>query len=93
MFAGFRSRWTTPRSWAWWTARASVRTSSAASRGGWGSPFKSVGERSAFDQFQGEERLAVVFADLEDLDDVRVLELGGRGGLGPEASQVGRGPA
>ena len=33
MLLGFRSRCRTPRSWAWWTARASPATSPAAARG------------------------------------------------------------
>ena len=39
MFAGLRSRWTIPFSWAVWTARASVSTRPAASRAGWGLPW------------------------------------------------------
>src|SRR5262249_25039823 len=30
MLAGLRSRWTTPRSWAWWMARASTANRAAA---------------------------------------------------------------
>ena len=65
-----------------------MRTSSAASRGRLRLALEAVGERAAFDQFQGEERLAVVLADLEDLDDVRVLQLGGGRRLGPEPGEL-----
>ena len=79
--AGFRSRWRIPCSWAKCIARARLAQSSAAARGGRGLPPSLRSSESALDEFEREERLAVVLADVVDLDDVRMLELGDRLGL------------
>src|SRR5262249_47525115 len=46
-------------------------------------------EVAAVDVLQGQEGAAIVFADLEDLDDVGVLEPGHRLRLDPCAGQLG----
>ena len=55
---------------------------------GWGVPVQSIVEVPSFEQLQRYERQAVHFADVVDLHDVRVPELGDRLGLDPEAGQV-----
>ena len=45
-------------------------------------------ERSAVDEFEREERQPILFADVVDLDDVRMLEGGDRLGLDVEAGQL-----
>jgi hypothetical protein len=49
------------------------------------------GQRPAFEEFHAEELLAVVFADLVDRDDVRVVQVGRRLGFGLEALEFGFG--
>ena len=87
MLAGFRSRWTMPRSWAACMARARVSTRPAASRAGQRRAVQSLRQAAAGAVFQGEERQAVVLADLVDLDDVGMLQAGDGLGLGAEAVQ------
>ena len=48
---------------------------------------QAIGQRAALDQFEREERLAFVLADLEDLNDIRMLKLGGGGGLGSKSRE------
>ena len=48
-----------------------------------------LGQAAAGDVFEREEGLAVVFADLVDLDDVGMLQLGHGHGLAAEPRQVG----
>ena len=51
-----------------------------------------LGQAAPLDELQGEVREPGVLADLVDLDDARVLELGDRLGLGPEPRElIGRG--
>ena len=51
-----------------------------------------LGQATTLDELQGEVRKPGVLADLVDLDDARVLELGDRPGLGPEPRElIGRG--
>src|SRR3954463_3941588 len=79
MFAGFKSRWTMPCSWAWWTASASWRISSAGpggaggrlgrARGGGAAAADRAAPPSAGDIFQGEKRPAVALAHLVHLHD------------------------
>src|SRR5262245_34494225 len=45
-------------------------------------------QAAAFDVFEGDERPAVALADLVDLDDVRMLELGDGFGLATEAAAL-----
>ena len=44
-----------------------------------------LGQRRALEQFHGDEQHAVVFADLVDLTDVRMVDRRGRARLAPEA--------
>jgi len=53
---------------------------------------QAIVERFAFEKLDGQKRDAAVLADLEDVDDVFVLELGGGAGLAHEAV-LGRGVA
>ena len=78
MFAGLRSRWTMPCSWAWCMARASVSTRRPPSRAGQWRPVERVLRGCRRRRTPGEVRLAVVLADLVDLHDVGVLQAGRR---------------
>src|SRR5205807_9527016 len=49
-----------------------------------------VGKAAALNALLGDIGLAGLLANLVDLHDVRVIELGTRLGLGPKASQAGR---
>ena len=57
-FAGFRSRWTMPCSWAWCTARASVSTSAAACARRLRRLAQPVAQAGPGDELQGEEAAA-----------------------------------
>ena len=59
---------------------------------GWGVPVQSIVEVSPVEILQRDERHAVHFADVVDLHDVRVPELGDRLGLDPEAGQLTSAP-
>ena len=74
--AGFRSRWMMLRRCASRMARASSRTISAASRGRLRLSADLVREAAAGDELEREIRQSVMLADLVDLDDPRMLELG-----------------
>jgi hypothetical protein len=50
-----------------------------------GTPLEERGERLALDVLHGDERLAVLVAELEDRDDVAVLQLAGRPRLARKA--------
>ena len=52
------------------------------------SPSSLLGQAAAVHELQREEGLAVVLADLVDLDDVGVLQAGDGLGLGAEAGQL-----
>ena len=69
-------------------ARARAATNRAASRGGNGRAGQFAVEAAAGAELQGEEGLALVFADLVDLYDVRVMQPGDGFRLGAEAGQV-----
>src|SRR5262249_14353157 len=90
MLAGLRSRCTMPCWWAACTARAAVSVRRAAWLGGCGMPPKSLGQAAAGHEVQRKRGQAVVFADLVNLDDRRVLEPGRRLRLGAEAGQLVR---
>ena len=55
---------------------------------GCGVPVQSSCEVPSVEKLQRDERHAVHFADVVDLHDVRVPELGDRLGLDPEAGQL-----
>ena len=69
------------------TPRASASTSVAARRAGQGVPSSRRSRLPPGDVLQLEERQAVGLADVVDLDDVGVLELGDGLGLGEEADR------
>ena len=46
------------------------------------------GQVSSFDQLHAEVRLIVLLADLVDRDDVRVVKVGDRLGIVPEAPEI-----
>ena len=77
-----------PRRWAAWIARASIATSSAARRAGWGVPSMLPGQALPLDEFERQVRPPVVLADLVDLHDVRMLEPGDRLRLAAEAVEL-----
>ena len=79
--AGFRSRWMIPASWATCTAWARV-TSAGGLAGRLRRSGQRLGEAAAIEQFEREERPAVLLADVVDLDDVRMPQAGDRLGLG-----------
>ena len=76
MFAGVRSRWTTPRAWACASAAATgaqyLRASSQSSV----RPRDHRVEGFALHELHDEHRLAVVLQHVVEADDVRVLEPG-----------------
>jgi hypothetical protein len=51
-------------------------------------PAEAIRQGATFDQFQREERGPDMVADLEYLNNVRMLETGGGGRLGPETGQL-----
>ncbi len=73
-FAGFRSRWTTPRSCA--AARASARAIDSSRTRGRGRPPAAISspEAVALDQLHREEADAAVVLEREERDDVRVVQ-------------------
>ena len=87
MLPGLRSRWTMPSSWASPIARAMwVMIRAVSAYGRIRTRSRRSSERLAFEQLHRHERdVAVVDAELEDLDDVRAPECGGRLGLAEEA--------
>ena len=87
MLPGFRSRWTIPSRCASATPRARASTSVAARRAGQGVPSSRRSRLPPGDVLQLEEGQAVGLADVVDLDDVGVLELGDGLGLGQEADR------
>ena len=89
MLLGFRSRWMTPWSWAYWTARARVATARAASRGARGRPTTRRDRGPPGTNSRTRNGPAVVLAELVDRDDVRVVERRQHGPLAPEAVEDG----
>ena len=86
---GFRSRWMMPR---WCSASSAERIPSVvdtASGAGIAPSVQPITERSAFEELHGEEGLAGVLADLEQLTDVRVIDGRGRARF-PEESLAHR---
>src|SRR5262245_36829902 len=49
---------------------------------------KALPQRAALHQFHAEEMVALLFANLEDRNDVRMIELGGSLGLDTKAADV-----
>ena len=77
MLPGFTSRWTIPRWWAAWRARAASAAIRAAWRGGSGAgPLDDRGEVLAVDELHDDERPGLVLAVVVDRDDVRVVQRG-----------------
>ena len=89
MLPGFRSRWITPRWWAYSIASATFTISSAASRGGSGPSARRWREALPLDEAHAEVMLALVLADLVDRHDAGMVEVGGGLGLGVEPLDVG----
>ena len=89
MLAGFRSRWMMPRRWAYSMASASTLTRRAAADGGCGVPSTAwPGCRPR--RIPAKRGIAALLADLVDLDDVGMLELGrGPASLRKRASSSG----
>ena len=84
--AGFRSRWMMPRSWATWSASASVRTIRMRLRHAEAAALllEQFRERRPGDALHDQVGDAPVLADVEDLADrLDVAEL--RRGCGPRA--------
>ena len=87
MLPGLRSRWTIPRSVRLGHGAASDSISPAARRVVPGRAVEPTVEAAAVDVLQLEERQAVGLADVADLDDMGVLEMRDRAGLGQEPRQ------
>ena len=86
---GFRSRWTMPAWWASCIARARVSTIAAA-RVPAAACSRCDSEGAAFDELQGEERTAIVLADVVDLHDIGMMQAGNRFGFGTKRASTSR---
>ena len=78
---GFKSRWMIPASWANWMAAASVASNCAARPARLRRAGKAVVEAAALEQLQRDVRQSVGFADVVNLNDMGVAELGDRFGF------------
>ena len=82
MLGGFKSRWTTPRSWACWIASAISRMMRAALHRREASPCKAFGQTSPVDEGHAQVVFPVLLAEVVHRDDARMIETGRRAGLG-----------
>ena len=87
---GLTSRWTTPAAWAVPSALAIMAPTPAARPGRQRTVAEHVSEAGALDQLHDEVVVGVVAAEVVDQHRVRVGQLGGGGGLGPEPRFRGR---
>ena len=87
MLAGFRSRWTTPASWAPCKAKAICHAMDSTSSNGIGPLDETVGQGRALDQLQDQRARAAGLLEAVNLGDVRVVQRGEDAGLALEARQ------
>ena len=92
MLAGFRSRWTIPRAWAWCTAIGERLDQPGRGARAPRPAVEPVRQAAAVDVLHFEIRPALVVADPEDLDHLRVLEPGDGLGFLQEPRPRPRGP-
>ena len=85
--AGLRSRWMTPRSWANWIVRATLRVIFEARIGLTARRAHDLRQGPAVDEGQHDERKPVGLAEVENPADIRMVELGRGLGLLEEAAE------